>query len=281
MTPSIWTDSFVELQPEDAIRRIAGAGWRVMELACKHCKDADGRQQPEAEFKNIRKIADDLGVRIPQMHGPMFNICGDGDAVEKGLAETIRFIGWGAILGVKFFVFHPGSLPSGESGDALDTVRKRNAEVIHRLAEEAAKYGMIIAVENTMDSLKDGRRTFGATVPDLLWILENVGAENVGICWDTGHAHVQQLDQMKSITSLGKHIVATHIADNDTTRDQHLLPFEGSIDWQAVVRALKQIGFEGGFNLEVGGAMHRVPIEVREAKLRYALELAKHLIETF
>jgi len=51
------------------------------------------------------------------------------------------------------------------------------------------------------------------------------------------------------------------------------------VDWKEVMRALREVNYKGFFNLEVGGAMHKVPPSVRVEKARYALELAKALIE--
>jgi len=100
----------------------------------------------------------------------------------------------------------------------------------------------------------------------------------MGVCWDTGHANIQKLNQYQAIKALGKNLVTTHIDDNDTSGDQHLLPFEGNINWKAIITALREINYMGLFNLEVGGAIHKVPFTIREAKLRYALELTKTLV---
>lgn len=58
-----------------------------------------------------------------------------------------------------------------------------------------------------------------------------------------------------------------------------MLPFEGTIDWKRVMAGLRDIDYQGLFNLEVGGALHNVPLGLREKKLHYALELTKALLK--
>jgi len=48
-----------------------------------------------------------------------------------------------------------------------------------------------------------------------------------------------------------------------------MMPFgHGTVNWDAVIRALKRIGYTGLFNLEIPGET-RCPIPVRLAKLDY------------
>jgi sugar phosphate isomerase/epimerase len=279
MRPSIWTDAFVELEPEEAIERLNKAGWRYIELADKHWRDIDKREKPGESFRNLRKLCEKLGILIHQMHGPMFNTCEDPSKLKEHMEEAERALRWAGTLGVRWVVLHPGSAPSSEDERDLEEVKRRNLDVFGKLADTAREIGLGIAIENTADRNDQGRRVFGATTYELLSLVRTLGPEVMGICWDTGHANVQKLNQYKAIKALGGYLVATHIDDNDSSSDQHLLPFEGNIDWKEVMRALHEVNYDGFFNLEVGGAMHRVPLSVRVEKARYALELTKSLIE--
>ena len=40
-------------------------------------------------------------------------------------------------------------------------------------------------------------------------------------------------------------MVTTHIHDNRRQRDDHLVPFEGSINWAATIMELEKIGYDG------------------------------------
>ena len=52
------------------------------------------------------------------------------------------------------------------------------------------------------------------------------------------------------IKKLGERLKALHIHDNDRWHDLHQIPFSASIDFDAVVGALKEINYDGYFTLE-------------------------------
>ena len=261
------------------MRRLAACGWRALEFSDEHWRELDAREDPEQHFRAMRTLFDDLGLHVPQMHGPMFNVCGPPEEVRPNMELARRAVRWAGVLGIERYVFHPGSSPWAEEEAAWARVREQNAQHIGSLAECGREGGVKIAVENTCDGPSKGRREFGAIPAELLWIVRHTDAQRVGICWDTGHACIQQLDQAQALAALGPHLIATHVQDNDGRSDQHLLPFEGTIDWANLMGGLRAIGWEGLFNLEVPGAFGRVPLPAREAKLRYALELTEALVE--
>lgn len=51
-------------------------------------------------------------------------------------------------------------------------------------------------------------------------------------------------------------IFAVHLHDNDKTDDLHLLPFEGTINWEETLYNLKQANFNGHITLE---SVYRIP----------------------
>ena len=61
---------------------------------------------------------------------------------------------------------------------------------------------------------------------------------NVKVCFDTGHAHMTG-GVHEAFETLRTHISSTHVHDNGGEKDDHLLPFEGAIDWTETVRDLR------------------------------------------
>jgi sugar phosphate isomerase/epimerase len=45
--------------------------------------------------------------------------------------------------------------------------------------------------------------------------------------------------------------MTTHIHDNHGKTDDHLVPFEGDIDWASALMAAQKIGYDGALMLEV------------------------------
>ena len=65
--------------------------------------------------------------------------------------------------------------------------------------------GVGIAIENMIG----GQFTDAASLLELLNRID--GKDRFGLCWDTGHAHLNKLDQVKSIQMMGNKLKATHI----------------------------------------------------------------------
>lgn len=97
-------------------------------------------------------------------------------------------------------------------------------------------------------------------------------------CWDTGHGHRQSVSQTAGIGTLGSRLKATHIQDNDGVSDQHILPYQGTINWNEVVRALKSIGYEGDFTYETHNSIRNLPDGIRDSGLKYAHDLGSYII---
>jgi sugar phosphate isomerase/epimerase len=70
---------------------------------------------------------------------------------------------------------------------------------------------------------------------------------DIGICYDTGHGHLQKVAGRLDFVD------TTHIHDNNGDRDEHLWPFEGKIDWPALVEKLVVENYSGQFVFEVRG----------------------------
>ena len=83
----------------------------------------------------------------------------------------------------------------------------------------------------------------------LEYILDNVNSDYVGICLDVGHWHCNFKDKLNWERFQNK-IYAVHLHDNFGGRDEHLLPFDGSIDWNFVIRKLKESNYSGPITLE-------------------------------
>lgn len=279
MIPSLWTDMLTELEPEEAIRQIAKAGFKCVEFGLTHERVyLEGREDEESRLESIRRAAEESGVEILQMHGRLFNLCSEN--AEEDIAWAHRSIRRAGALGVKWVVLHPGSADHiAADPNVLEWTRKRNLEVFRAWLQTAEEAGTGIAIENMIENMNGKHRArFGAGVGDLLWLVEELDSPRVGICWDTGHAELSGLDQGRALRSIGKHLVALHIADNDGEADRHWAPGRGKVDWEAVLDALRSIGYKGPFNLEVPGEANATPRGAKPAKMRFLRELCTVLL---
>ncbi len=93
----------------------------------------------------------------------------------------------------------------------------------------AKQRGVTIALENTPGEL--------ATPANLRQFIADTRLTDVRLCFDIGHAHLGD-GVLPSLAAVRELIVTTHIHDNHAVNDEHLLPFEGTIDWKAAMAAL-------------------------------------------
>ena len=94
---------------------------------------------------------------------------------------------------------------------------------------------------------------FAKTIANLALMFEMYGKDtNVGFCWDVGHEKCFA-DSMEYMPLFGDRLVFTHIHDNhlQPDGDEHLLPFDGLIDYNRTTELLKKSGYTGTLMLEI------------------------------
>jgi sugar phosphate isomerase/epimerase len=61
---------------------------------------------------------------------------------------------------------------------------------------------------------------------------------DVRVCFDTGHAHLAG-GVGPAFETLKQYIASTHVHDNRQDKDDHLMPYDGSIDWHETIRCFR------------------------------------------
>ena len=84
----------------------------------------------------------------------------------------------------------------------------------------------------------------------LEFVLNNIKNDNVGVCFDTGHYHYYFQDNF-DFSQFKDRIFIVHLHDNHGTKDEHLLPFDGNINWLNIIKNLKVCNYNGPITLEI------------------------------
>lgn len=189
--------------------------------------------------RRLRQIGLDNGIVCNQSHAPFPTSC---TQIRPYLKRAIECT---AEAGGSICVIHPDN----------DSSAQENAEIYQELLPFAKECGVKIAAENmwNWDEGK-GESCFAAcaTSESFLEHLDAVQDDFFVACLDIGHAEMKGSGSgaARMIRALGSHLAALHIHDNDRLHDSHQIPFSMSIDFESVVRALKEIGYQGYFTLE-------------------------------
>jgi sugar phosphate isomerase/epimerase len=79
--------------------------------------------------------------------------------------------------------------------------------------------------------------------------------EGLGWCFDVGHAHLNGTTDVL-LERCGHKLQALHLHDNNGIDDEHLVPGQGTIEWNGLMQKIKATGYRGvwGLECEVGKA---------------------------
>ncbi len=276
--PSMWTAMFVEAAPDASLDILGEQGWRAVEVCTEH---ADTMREDEALLEPFAAAAEKHQIALDQMHAYIqADVASLDDARrEHDMEAVIGDLKSCARLGIPVAVIHPGGHGEISSYEELAQVNHRRLESFARLGGVCAEMGVKLAIENVPDhgGGPHGHRRFGGILEELLELCEQVSPDCLGICLDTSHANWIGLDIPDTIKLCGDKLWALHISDNHGTWDDHLIPGYGEIEWGPVVAALREIGYDRPFNLEVPGA-RRGDASLMALRSHHALEVCQHLL---
>ena len=132
-----------------------------------------------------------------------------------------------------------------------------NIRLVNALLPHLKKHNVKLALENVYAHVGGQyHASVTARAEDIMKILEQVDEEYVGACIDTGHARIFRLNIGKMARLYGKRLFALHVNSN-AGEDEHLIPYmipawcEKS-NYDDFLAALKEIGYQGAMNLEIG-----------------------------
>jgi len=161
-----------------------------------------------------------------------------------------------------FLVVHLGT-PVSDAPDR-DNDAGAAARSVMELRELTAPLGLQLALEVIPNAL--------STATALVKRLEDeADSTGLGICLDFGHAFLGG-DVIEAIEAASGYVVTTHLHDNRGVKDDHLVPFEGGIDWPTAMMTMQKIGYDGLLMLEVAGGADWRAVLARATRARTKLE---------
>ena len=187
----------------------------------------------------------------------------DNDARKATLHEMEAALNVATIIPFGIFVVHLG-VPLAQHPAADDNNRDAAVRSVEDILRMADAVGVNVALEVMGNSL--------STATDLVELLErNFDEDDLGICMDVGHAHILG-DTAEAIETASEYLITTHIHDNRGQSDDHLVPFQGTINWAAAIMAFEKIGYDGVLMYEVRAAESPSAVLERAVAARRKLE---------
>jgi len=230
-----------KLTPE-LVGQIREGGFNALEVFCSRAHFDYAAKQ---DVRALAALLEANQMKLDSLHAPTskdssatresgqpLSIC----EVEKvrrieAMDEFKRAIDVSEDLPFSRMVLHMGG--SRETADP----RKRDAafSTLEHLVLHAHHAGVTLAVENTTSEMGDPAY--------LRAFVDETRLTGLRFNFDVGHANLadgpaeERLE--KSFAPMKELVASVHLHDNHGDKDEHLLPYEGSIDWGAAILLLK------------------------------------------
>ncbi len=231
----------------------------------------------DAYLTEERRLAEDAGIVISQVHGPWR--WPPQDATEEDRAERMekmkRSIRGTAVLGCKNWIVHP-IMPYGINELGTDDAQKTwdlNVVFMRELLACAKEHDIIICFENMpMPNFSLG------SVEAIMRFVNEMNDDHFRVCLDTGHVNVFPGQTLyDAVHMIGDKLQTLHVHDNSGKSDEHKLPWLGTADWEGFGRALREIGFDGVFSYETGPAI-ALPVDLYGDMLRFMVKSVGYIM---
>lgn len=220
----------------------------------------------QAYFDRRIKLVREAGLEIETIHARFHGI----NSIWLDGPEGDEMIGYlkGSVDKCKKYSI-PVCIVHLSSGWTPPTVSDLGLRRIDDLVEYAKSKKIMLAFENLR------------VLSHLMVVLEKYKNEKtVGFCYDCGHEHCYA-EGVDVLSLFGKQLVCVHLHDNHgrpandgIDGDEHLFPFEGTVDYTKVMSNLKKYDLQNSIMLELGKETNE---EKRKDYVKRAYEAAVKL----
>ncbi|MFB6076362.1 MAG: sugar phosphate isomerase/epimerase family protein [Candidatus Aenigmatarchaeota archaeon] len=231
------------LSAEEAILECYSLGFSYMQLGAAHKK---------ADIDLLKKLKEELHLKY-SMHAPFPNTIEVGEVNTEPTDNKDVFLNSLRVankLGADPIVVHPGTPLEHENG--VEELK----EFVRDMERLASKYDLTVCLEN-----KTKKKKFARNLQNIADILDEMGSENLGMCFDTSHARTT-CDTEEEVFELFKqyfeYIKAVHLVDTHGKTDEHLPPSYGKVAIEQIISYCVKKNYMGPLTFEV----HNVPEEM-------------------
>ena len=234
----IWVSPFSN-EALDLVDRVKEFGFDLIEI----CIEDPSTIDPSA----IRARAERVGVDVTicGAFGLDRDLSSEDESVRKtGLSYLRRCIDFAQDLGSPFV---SGPMYAAVGNTRLLPEDARRAQWSRSVSglKEAASYAVERSIKLAIEPLNQFETDLVNTVDQGMKMVDDVGAENVGLLLDTFHMNIEEKNIPAAIERAAGRIVEFHACSNDRGT-----PGEDHLPWKAIVEALRGARYEGPIVIE-------------------------------
>ena len=252
---------------------IAAHGFEAVEVFCTR---SHFDYHDEQAIAQLGEWLADTRLELHSMHAPIMeamnggkwvgsfsNASGNETRRKAAIAETQAALNVARRIPYRYLVVHLG-MPTVEQVPPADN----QPDAARRSVEDLVELGRAVNVKIALEVIPNPIANPGSLVRLIEDDLDGIDA---GICLDYGHAHMMG-DLAEGIEAISGHLWTTHIHDNGGRRDDHLVPYAGSVNWDLAMMETQKIGYDGVMMFEVADPGDAVATLKRCADARERLE---------
>jgi len=265
------------LHPEKTYERLAEFGYDAIEITPPKGRYGMGVGM-EDYLATHRQLKADYGLEVScvnecwgEMWDPYSPTCKtltEPETADLAVAETRTSIDFAAELdcpAVTVAVAVHDDITADTVADATAVA----VDALQRMCDYAAEQGVRLVFEAT-NHLEMGK--FVNTVANHRRLIELTGRDNIGIQLDWFHANFEELNPYEAVMDAGDLLWHMHFRDSNS-----LTPGYGTVDFKAVLRAAKKIGYTGYCTIESAPMVPDADTAVRDG-IQY-LKLMERIAE--
>ena len=271
-----------------------------LDMRDENCKfRSDGYKDWIFECK---EFVEQKGAKWVQAHAVAPETLGYTEVCKQHIKRSIECCSY---LGVEWIVMHHIFDPKSMWGSSLSGL-EFNLRYFAEFLEVAEKYNVGIAIENQTCHPFYRESEYARSIEELLQLVDKLGGDHVGVCWDVGHCNVsaafegaEHLSKQSELIKLcGDRIKATHIHDNNAKKysklykinantslkdpwcalDEHIMPYQGDVDWDDVIKGLDSIHYNRYFTYETHTGVNPYPDNVSKEAMQFLYHLGLEML---
>jgi len=206
--------------------------------------DEESLNFPKKKRKEIAEKAASLGLELPSFCTGLFwkfNLASSDEKIrEKGIEIIKKGCAFASDIGSKVLLVVPAVAVPEVSYQEMWNLSK---ESILKAAPTAEEYGVILGIENVWNRFLYSPLEFRR-------FIEEINHPSVKAYFDVGNIHFLGFPQ-QWIRHLSDLIACVHVKGFLRSSMQFRQILEGDIPWSEVMKALREIGYDGFLNVEV------------------------------
>lgn len=242
------------------------------------------KEMEDGFFSELRKYAEGEGLCFNQAHAPFHSSYPNEEQTKNRFHEIVRAMGRAALLGAKTIVVHPVQHLKYADEGVPERLFEMNMEFYSRLIPYCQEFGIRVAVENMWQYHPWPKITHStcSTPAEMNRYVDNLNSPWITGCLDVGHASLVGQAPDEFVLAMGAdRLGGLHIHDVNKTEDSHTMPYQGVIDWQSLMQALKTVGYRGDLTFECDGFFGNLPRELYPQATALLAETGRLLIGIF